>query len=125
MISHSEQVILAHTFLSDELPANDSLVPRTALRLSTLTQVAPPAWFSFFKALINHFRKFSRNKKPQVGNSHQFTSVLFCFHETRVLDKSFTEISRSQEGGARLGTEQKYFRDLASMTRRRLCISSF
>ena len=28
-------------------------------------------------------------------------------------------------GGARLGTEQKYFRDLAAMTRRRLCISSF
>ena len=27
--------------------------------------------------------------------------------------------------GARLGTEQKYFRDLAAMTRRRLCISSF
>ena len=28
-------------------------------------------------------------------------------------------------GGARLGTEQKYFHDLAAMTRRRLCISSF
>ena len=42
-ISHSEQVILAHTFLCDELPATDSLVPRTVPRLSTLTQVAPPA----------------------------------------------------------------------------------
>ena len=47
-ISHSEQVILAHMFLSDELLATDSLVPRTVPRLSTLTQVAPPARFSFF-----------------------------------------------------------------------------
>ena len=42
-ISHSEQVILAHTYLSDELLATDSLVLRTVPRLSTLTQVALPA----------------------------------------------------------------------------------
>ena len=47
-ISHSERVILTHTLHSDELPATDSLVPRTVPRLSTLTQVAPPAGFSFF-----------------------------------------------------------------------------
>ena len=47
-LSHSEQIIQAHMFLSDELPATDSLVPRTVPRLSTLTQVASPAWVSFF-----------------------------------------------------------------------------
>ena len=81
-------------------------------------------------------------QNPQVGNSHQFTSVFrsrealhspsefsstgFLFsRDSPVVDKSFTEISRSHVGRARLGTEQKYFRDLAAMTRRRLCISSF
>ena len=81
-------------------------------------------------------------KNAQVGNSHQISLVLrsrealhsplelsstgFLFsRDSPVVDKSFTEISRSQVGGARLGTEQKYFRDLAAMTRRRLCISSF
>ena len=37
-ISHSEQVILAHTFLSDELLATDSLVPRTVPRLSITSE---------------------------------------------------------------------------------------
>ena len=79
-----------------------------------------------------------------MDHSHQFTSV----HRSRealhsplqlsstgflfswvspVVVKSFTEISRSQvgRGGARLGTEHKYFRDLTAMTCRWLCISSF
>ena len=60
-MSHSERVVLARTFLYDELPVTDILVPRTVPRLSTLTQVAPPAWFSISEALISHFRKFSRN----------------------------------------------------------------
>ena len=67
-----------------------------------------------------------------MGNSHQFTLVL-CFKEAlhSPLELSSTECLFSPRflglrwGGARLGTEQKYFRDLASMTRRRLCISSF
>ena len=54
MMSHSERVILVHTYLSDELPATDSLVLHTVPHLSALAQadytipVAPPAWFSFF-----------------------------------------------------------------------------
>ena len=53
-ISHSERVILARTFLSDELPAMDSLDPRTVPRLSALAQadytvpVAPQSGFPFF-----------------------------------------------------------------------------
>ena len=142
-MSHSERVNLASTFLSDELPATDSLVPRTVPRLSTLTQVGPAAWFSFFWGIDQSLQKIQQElENPQVGISHQFTSVLrssealhsplelsstCCMfsRDSPVVDKSFTEISRSQVGGAQLGTEQKYFRDLAAMTRRRLCISSF
>ena len=86
---------------------------------------------------------FSENsagiKKPSGG---QFTSVLrsrealhsplelsstgcLFSRDSPVVDKSFTEISRSQVGGARLGMEHKYFRDFAAMTCQRLCISSF
>ena len=81
-----------------------------------------------------------------MGKSHQFASVLrsrealrsplelsstgFLFSQNSlVIDKGFTEIPRSQleggEWGHDLGTEQRYFRDLAAMTRRQLCISSF
>ena len=80
-ISHSERVILAHTFLYDELPATDSLVPRTVPRLSALAQadytipVAPPAWFSFF---WDNDQSLSENsveiKKNQGG---QFTPIYF------------------------------------------------
>ena len=52
------------------------------------------------------------------------TGFLFS-RDSPVGDKSFSEISRSQVGGIPLGSEQNYFRDLAAMTRRRLCSSSF
>ena len=52
------------------------------------------------------------------------TGFLFS-RDSPVVDKDFTEISWSPVRGTRFGMEQKYFRDLASMTRRRLCISSF
>ena len=56
----------------------------------------------------------------------EFPSTGFLFsRDSPVVDEDFVEISRSQVGGTRLGTEQKYFRDLAAMTRRRLCISFF
>ena len=75
-MSHSERVILARTFLADELPATDSLVPRTVLHLSALAQadcnipVAPQPGFPFSEAMINHFQKFSRNYKPFPGANH-------------------------------------------------------
>ena len=56
----------------------------------------------------------------------ELSSIGFLFsRDPPVVDKVFTEISRSQVGGAHLGMEQKYFRDVAAMTRRRLFISSF
>ena len=62
-VSHSERVILARTFLCDELPATDNLDPRTVPRLSALAQadytvpVAPQPGFPFSQAMINHFQK--------------------------------------------------------------------
>ena len=151
MMSHSERVILARTFLGDELPVTDSLVPRTVPFLSALAQadynvpVAPQPGFPFSEAMINHFQKIQQELQTTPGGkSHRIASVprsreamyspleipstgLRRSQHSLVVDKGFTEISRSQVGGGgvRLGTEQKYFHDLAAMTRRRLCISSF
>ena len=66
MVSHSERVILVRTFLSDELPATDSLVPHTVPRLSALTQadytipVTPQPGFPFSEAMMNHFQKIQQ-----------------------------------------------------------------
>ncbi|KAK2138491.1 hypothetical protein NP493_7646g00001 [Ridgeia piscesae] len=148
-MSHSERVILARTFLCDELPATDSLVPRTVPCLSALAQadynipVVLQPGFPFSEAMINHFQKIQQELQTTPGGkSHRFVSVPrsreatysplessstgFLFsRDSPVGDKSFTEISRSQVEGTRLGSEQNYFRDLTAMTRRRLCISSF
>jgi len=62
-MSHSERVIRGRMFLSDVLPATDSLVPRTVPRLSALAQadytipVAPQPGCSFSEAKINRFQK--------------------------------------------------------------------
>ena len=114
----------------------------SATSLNTDTSRSPSPVFLF----LRHWSITSENsegiKNPQVGNSHQFTSVLrsrealhsplelsstgcLFSRDSPVVDKSFTEISPSQVGGARLGTEQKYFCNFAAMTRWWLCISSF
>jgi len=145
-MSHSERVILARTFLCDELPT-DNLDPHTVPRLSALAHadytdpVAPQPGFPFSEAMINHFQKIQQELQTSPkGKSHRFASVArskenmysplelpstnFQFsRDSPVVDREFTEISRSQDGGTRLGTEQKYFRDLTYMTRRRLCTS--
>ena len=148
MMSHSERVTLARTFLGDELPATDSLVPRTVPRLSALAQadynvpVAPQPGFPFSEAMINRFQKIQQELQTTPGvKSHRFASVprsrvamysplelpatgFRLSQDSPVEDMGFTEISLSR-GSTTLGTEQKYIRDLAAMTRRRLCISSF
>ena len=69
-MSHSEWVILACTFLSGELPATNSLTPRTVPRLSALAQahytipIVPPSLdFLFLRQWSVTFIKFSRNYK--------------------------------------------------------------
>ena len=138
---HSERVSLARAFLSDELPATDSLVPRTVPRLSALAQAdyaipvtPPPARISFF---WGNDQSLSENSAGIInlfggqitpicfGTSFQRSPVLpvgaFFYRfsqDSPVVDKGFIEIPRSQPegGGGRLGTEQRYFRDLAAMT---------
>ena len=103
-----------------------------------ITKSSVPAWIFFF---WGNDQSLSENSAPGC-KSHQFVSVprfreamysplelsstgfLFPW-DSPVVDMGFTEISRSQVGGAWLGTEQKYFCDLAAMTRKWLCISSF
>ena len=126
-----------------------NLVPHTGPRLSALAQadyttpVAPQPGFSCSEEMINHFQKIQQELQTTPGcKSHRFVSLphfreamysplelsstdfLFPW-DSPVVDMGFTEISRSQVGGAWLGTEQKYFCDLAAMTRKWLCISSF
>ena len=127
-------------------PRLTSLVPRTVPRLSALAQadynvpLAPQPPFPFSEAMINHFQKIQQELQNTPGGiSHRFATVprsrepmysplelpstgFRLSQDSPVVDKGFTDISRSQVGGARLGTEQKYFSDLAAMTRRRLCI---
>ena len=122
-MSHSERVILACTFLCDELPIMDSLDPRTVPRLSALAQanytvpVVPQPGFPFSEAMINHFQNIQQELQTTPrGKSHRFASVPrsrevmfspleipstgFLFsQDSPVVDKDFTEISRSQMGG--------------------------
>ena len=79
-MSHSERIILAHTFLCDELPATESLVPRTVPRLSALADntvpVAPQPGFPFSEETINHFQKIQQELLTTTGGkSHRFASV--------------------------------------------------
>ena len=66
-------------FLSDELPATDSLVPRTLPRLSPLTQAdytIPVTPRPFSEAMVNPFQKIQQELQiPPVGKSHRFASV--------------------------------------------------
>ena len=117
-MSHSERVILARTFLCDELPATDSLDPRTVPRLSALAQadytvpIAPQPGFPFSEAMIDHFQKIQQELQTTPKcKSHRFASVPrsretmysplelpstgFLFpRDSPVVDKDFTEISR-------------------------------
>ena len=81
-MSHSERVILARTFLGDELPVTDSLVPRTMPCLSALAQadytvpVTTQHGFPFSESMINHFQKIQQELQTTPGGkSHRFTSV--------------------------------------------------
>ena len=82
----------------------------------------PQPCFPFSEEMINHFQKIQQELKPLRWAIHLFTSVLrsrealhsplelsstgFLFsRDSPVVYKSFTEISRSQMGGARLSTE--------------------
>ena len=126
--------------LSDELQATDSLVPRTVPRLSaqanyTVPVTPQPGFFS--EAMINHFQKIQQQWQTlPVGKSHQFALVprsrealySFLLHVFRGLPWHRSGLHWDfsiAAGGARLGMEQRYFRDFAAKTRRRLCISSF
>ena len=139
-MSHSERVILASTFLCDELLATDSLDPHTVPRLSALAQadytvpVTPQLEFPFSEAMISHFQKIQQELQTSLGGkSHRFASVPgsreamysalelsttgFLFsRDFPVVDKGFTEFLGCRWGEARLGAEQTYFRDLAVMT---------
>ena len=123
MMSHSERVFLARTF-DGELPATDSLVPPIVPRLSALAQaeynvpVAPSLDFVFSEAMINHFQKIQQELKTTPrGQSHRFASIprsreamysplelpstgFRLSQDSPVVDKGFTEISRSQVGGS-------------------------
>ena len=82
-MSHSERVILARTFLSDKLPATDSLILRTVPRLSALAQVdytvlvSPQPGFQFSEAMINHFQKIQLEFKNLRWANH--TNLLRYF----------------------------------------------
>ena len=101
-----------------------NLVPHTVPRLSALAQadyttpVAPQPGFSCSEEMINHFQKIQQELQTTPGcKSHRFVSLprfreamysplelsstdfLFPW-DSPVVDMGFTEISRSQVGGA-------------------------
>ena len=149
-MSYSDRVNLLLTFLADDIPATDNISDDKP-RLSSLAQsdyvvpVAPMPRFPF-SAITNHFRKIHRDLQPTtVGRLQRFATVPhskeaiynplelssgdFTFSkDPPVIDRGFSDVSRSYMGGAahskKLGAEQCYFRNLVSMLRRQLCMSS-
>ena len=149
--SHAERITLARSFLTDELPITDSaaaIVPR----LSALAQadyvvpVTTQPGFPLSSAMVNHFHQIHCDlQPPPVGKSQRFATVprsrdtlyapevLSSGHfpfsrESPVVDRGFADISRSTAGRVtqhRLSPEQRYLRDLAVTSRRRICITSF
>ena len=76
-------------------------------------------------ALHTNLLRFFRSREA-LHSPLELSSTGFLFsRDSPVVDKSFTVDFSASGGGARLGTKQKYFRNIAAMTRRRLCISSF
>ena len=148
--SHAEPITLARSFLTDELPVTDGAARATVPRLSTLAQVdyvvpvTTQPGFPLSSAMVNNFHQINCDlQPPPVGKSQRFASVPrsrdtlyapearssghFPFsRESPAVDGGFADISRSTPGGGvaqhRLSPEQRYLRDLAVMSRRRICI---
>ena len=90
---------------------------------------SPSLVFLFLRQWSSTFRKFSGNKKNTGGkftpicsrealcSPLELSSTAFLFsQDSSVVAMGFNEIPRLQLGGTGLGTEQRYFRDLATMT---------
>ena len=149
-MSHSDRVNLARAFLADDIPAtnnisNDEPCVSSLAQSDYVVPVAPMPRFPFSAAMTNHFHKIHQDLQPTtVGRSQRFATVSltkeaiynpfelpsrdFSFSkDPPVIDRGFSDVTCSHAGGAhskKLGAEQRYFCDLASMSRRRLCIFS-